>query len=131
MVIALLLAFSCTAINHLGLVAAVETTLSRWTRRDIEIPVINCPKCLTFWAVLTAGFLSSAEPVGTLALALLMAWLARWLNLFMGAVDVLYDKIYETLYNAGGGDNPLPAGRQEDTTAGLPKDPFSEVPDLW
>lgn len=131
MVIALLLTFCCTAINHLGLVGAVETALSRWTRRSVALPIVNCPKCFTFWAVLTAGILSSAEPVSTLAIALLMSWTAIWLNLIMGAIDILYAKIYETLYSAGGVDDSLPAGRQEDTTTDTAPHTYSEVPDVW
>lgn len=97
---ALMITFSATAINHLGLVAAVEKVIAR------PLPVINCPKCLSFWATLTYGCSvccdSIAAPPSVLphlfALSLLCAWLAIWLDLAMGIIDHLYIKVYDTLY---------------------------------
>jgi len=112
--------FSSVAINHLGLVAAVEKVIAR------RLPVIDCPKCLTFWATLVYGLLNEwiatgTQPLGTCAVAnfipdvpsptrclslftihfslsLLCAWLAIWLDLLMGIIDQLYIKVYDTFY---------------------------------
>ena len=51
-----------TAVNHLGLIQAVEE------RIDKSIPIVNCHKCLSFWATLaycvatstTAGLFSAS-----------------------------------------------------------------------
>ena len=37
--------FVCTAVNHLGLIETIEGIIKR------EIPVVNCPRCLTCWSV--------------------------------------------------------------------------------
>lgn len=95
--------FICTAVNHLGLVADVESVIKR------EIPVVNCVRCLTFWAVLGYGlgceiFFTTTDHfehiLEMLAISFLSAWAAIWLDLCMGAIDKLYSKIYDTLYSA-------------------------------
>ena len=84
---------ACTAANHLGLVKAVEDVI-RW-----RLPVVGCPKCLTFWSVL-AYLACSGERSAPLILAtsFLAAYTAIWLELLMAIIDSLYDRIYDTLY---------------------------------
>ena len=105
---ALMITFSATAINHLGLVAAVEEVIAR------RLPVINCPKCLSFWATLTYGCFVCCNSIAALpsalprlfALSLLCAWLAVWLDLAMGIIDHLYIKVYDTFYPTTTPTNP-------------------------
>lgn len=87
-----MLAFSCVAANHLGLVAAIEKVLGE------EIPIVNCPKCFTFWAVLLATLFSGWNVIAALAVSFLCAWSAIWLDLLMGIIDYLYIKVYDTFY---------------------------------
>lgn len=97
---ALMITFSATAINHLGLVAAVEEMF------DSRLPIVNCPKCLSFWATLTYGCSVCCDSIAALpsalphlfAISLLCAWLAVWLDLAMGIIDHLYIKVYDTFY---------------------------------
>ena len=88
--------FVCTAVNHLGLIQAIEA-LARH-----RLPVLNCIKCLTFWSIsaygFSVGFGSAEAAIKTLARAVLAAWSAIWLDLFMGIIDMLYVKVYDTLY---------------------------------
>lgn len=95
----LLILFSCVAANHLGLVAAIEKAISR------RLPVINCPKCLSFWATLIYGCsiccnsvaaIPSAIP-SVLALSFLAAYAAIWLELIMFSIDTLYNSIYDKI----------------------------------
>lgn len=103
--------FACTAVNHLGMVKAIEKVIKH------EIPVVNCVKCLTFWSVLVYGTIAHYSlfsfngnldfslftfhsSLTVLAISFLSAWAAIWLDLCMGAVDQLYTKIYDTLYPA-------------------------------
>ena len=103
----LMITFSVVAVNHLGLVAAIERTLKH------RLPIVNCPKCMVFWTVLVYGILTGNHSVGTnelvsadhfedilemLAAALLCAWAAIWLELFMGFIDQLYLKLYDAIY---------------------------------
>ena len=111
--------FSAVAANHLGLVAAVERVLGH------SIPVVNCPKCLTFWSVLAYGLAAEMPDSGAACLpsvtatALLCAYLASWLELLMGFADTLYNRIYEQIYPTA--DTPA------DDQAGA----GGSVPGLW
>ena len=92
----LMITFSAVAVNHLGLVAAIERTVKH------RLPIADCPKCLTFWAVIGYGALSGHDRLGDVidvcAVALLAAWAAIWLELFMGFIDKLYLRAYEQIY---------------------------------
>ena len=95
----LMIVFSATAANHLGLVAAAESIVRH------RLPVLNCPKCAAFWLVLsTAVALQNrhfhpnpsfeiplpppSSPLGQ----------AIWLDLLMGIIDQLYTKLYDKIY---------------------------------
>ena len=99
---------ACTSANHLGLIAAVENVLHR------RLPVVNCPKCFTFWstlAYLLACFLvgDDALPKGgpiaahlpavprMLAVSFLAAYSALWLELIMYFIDTIYNSIYDNI----------------------------------
>lgn len=91
--------FACTAVNHLELIKTIEGIIKR------EIPVVNCPKCLTFWSVLAYGIYVSEVNFQDiafvlprlLAISLLCSYLAIWLELIMYAIDTLYNRIYGIL----------------------------------
>jgi len=100
---------ACTSANHLGLIAAVESLLHR------RLPVVNCPKCFTFWstlAYLLACFLMGGDaplrgsgPITVhlsavprmLAVAFLAAYSALWLELIMYFTDTIYNSIYDNI----------------------------------
>lgn len=108
----LMIVFSATAANHLGLVAAAEIVVRH------RLPILNCPKCAAFWLVLAYGFGCEIYFAAThhfvdtndmvayhfehilelFAAAFLSAWSAIWLDLFMGIIDQLYTKLYDTFY---------------------------------
>ena len=93
--------FVCTAVNHLGLISAIERVIKH------SLPVINCPKCLTYWSVLLYSITTvpcdfsqglTILPL-LLAMSLLCSYLAIWLELIMYAIDTLYNKIYGIIEN--------------------------------
>jgi hypothetical protein len=88
----LLVIFGCVAANHLGFIEAVESVLKA------ELPVFNCPKCLTFWATLFTMFPSHGL-IMTFATAFAAAYAALWLELALGFIDKLYLSAYETFIN--------------------------------
>ena len=96
----LMIVFSATAANHLGLVAAAESVVRH------RLPVLNCPKCAAFWLVLIYGCSVCCDSIAALpptilkvfAAAFLSAWSAVWLDLLMGIIDQLYIKVYDTFY---------------------------------
>ena len=97
----LMIVFSATAANHLGLVAAAESVFRH------RLPVLNCPKCAAFWSVIVYGvaveiyfsLFTLHFSLTVLATAFLSAWSAIWLDLFMGIIDQLYIKVYDTIYS--------------------------------
>jgi hypothetical protein len=96
----LMIVFSATAANHLGLVAAAESVVRH------RLPVLNCPKCAAFWLVLIYGCSVCCDSIAALppaiseilAAAFISAWSAIWLDLLMGIIDQLYIKVYDTFY---------------------------------
>ena len=103
--------FACTAANHLGLIAAVERVIRH------QLPVVNCPKCLTCWSILayglaTAPCLTTQAVARLLAISLLCSYLAIWLELLMYAIDTLYNRIYVRI------ENISQEGRDEDNSGG-------------
>ncbi len=96
----LMIVFSATAANHLGLVAAAESVVRH------RLPVLNCPKCAAFWSVIVYGVAVANSSLFTLhsslqilAAAFLSAWSAIWLDLLMGIIDQLYTKLYDKIYS--------------------------------
>ena len=84
----------CTLANHMGLVEAVEDKLG------IELPIINCCKCATFWSTLTYYITGGASILASLFVAFLLAYSAVWLELLLGLIDKLYGYLYEQIYGA-------------------------------
>ena len=115
----LMIVFSATAANHLGLVAVAESVARH------RLPVLNCPKCAAFWSVIVYGIAEANFSLFTLhssltvlAAAFLSAWSAIWLDLLMGIIDQLYIKLYDKIY---------PATNTPDTDALDTADPMSDV----
>lgn len=117
--------FACTAANHLGLVQAMEERIGR------SIPIVNCPKCFSFWMTLayciatgiipTAPFSvcgGSAAAIHALAISFLASWLAIWTELFMGIIDKIYMNIYEKTYTDPENDNKTAADADGGNSAG-------------
>lgn len=90
--------FFGVTVNHLGLIEAVEKVIKH------RLPIINCPRCLTFWGTLAYGLSGdgmTAHPSvlsRLLAISILCSYLAMWLELIEGFIDTLYDKLYEQIY---------------------------------
>lgn len=89
-----LLVFSCVAVNHLGLIAAAEERLHR------RLPVLNCSKCLSFWTVLSTTVISGWHMPEAMAISFACAYIAMWIELAMGFVDLMYYSAYEKIYTA-------------------------------
>ena len=84
--------FVCVTANHLGLIKAIEEELER------ELPILNCCKCFTFWVTLPYTLIVTRSPFTSLAISFLCSYLAIWLELLEGYVDVLYNKLYGKIY---------------------------------
>ena len=87
-----MLMVSATMANHMGLIEAVEKTIG------FNLPIINCPKCSSFWLTLCYTLLCGATVIHSVAISFLMAYLAVWFNLILGLADRLYNWIYESAF---------------------------------
>ncbi len=93
-----MLVFACVSANHLGLIEAMERAIRH------RIPIANCPKCFTFWSVLFTTYLTGWNMIAALAISFLCAYLAIWLELLMAFIDLIFQKLYETIYPNTGTD---------------------------
>lgn len=89
--------FIAVTMNHLGLITEIERVTGR------RLIVLNCPKCASFWLVLAYGLLRtesvSGQFVQILAISFLCAYLASWLELMEGLIDILFMWLYEKIYS--------------------------------
>ena len=88
--------FVCVTMNHLGLIKAIEE------RVDREFPILNCPKCSSFWATLVymSWHVGFSDIPYMLAVSFLTCYIAIWIELFEGYIDTLYLKLYDKIYNS-------------------------------
>lgn len=94
-----LLVLSATLANHLGLVEAVEGVIQH------RLPIVDCPKCCSFWCVLCYTLFSGCGLIASVAMSFMSAYAAVWLVLLYGYVDTLYNKLYEDIYTKDAGDD--------------------------
>lgn len=106
--------FVSVTVNHLGLIGKLEEMLGK-------LPILDCPKCLTFWSVIVyelwcVGF---SDIPTMLAISFLASYAAIWLELFEGYIDTLYLRLYDKIYDTK--DNTLTAADFDgDTTGTMP-----------
>ena len=92
--------FACVTANHLGLVSAAEGVVGA------KLPIVNCPKCCSFWCVLTYQLVTDCNPLTSLAVSFLASYVAIWLELCEGFIDSLYLTLYEKIYSEPEYDTP-------------------------
>ena len=101
----------CTTANHLGLIGAIKKVTG-----CNRLYVLDCPKCLTFWCVLVYGLSGdgmAANPsclARLLAISILSAYIAIWLELLESIIDRLYDYIYGKIYSTADSSDDDAAG---------------------
>ena len=83
--------FVCVTMNHLGLIGKIEEI-------NGKLPILNCPKCSSFWGVMLYMLVTTRHIIVSLAISFLCSYLAIWLELFEGYVDTLYNKLYDKIY---------------------------------
>lgn len=84
--------------NHMGLIDAIETTIGR------KVPILNCPKCSSFWFVAILCSFHCLNPIAVLTTSFLASYASIWLELLMGIIDALYLKAYEKIYPTNDND---------------------------
>ena len=87
--------FVCVSVNHLGLISAIEKRIGK------HLIVLNCCKCLSFWATFTYSIIFHTPTIPTLAISFLAAYAAVWLELLMYRIDTLYLICYAKISKSG------------------------------
>ena len=112
--------FIAAAVNHLGLIAAIERVVKR------RLLVLNCSKCLAFWLALAYFLLGRHSVIDSAAAAFAGAYLAVWAELLMYFVDSLYLMIYGKISNGKASDNEA-ATTTAATAGGNPGNTVSQL----
>lgn len=92
------LLFIFTAANHMGLVNEMERIINH------KIPIVDCPKCATFWSTLIYLIWSTKDYIGAMAMSFFFAYSALWVELAMCAIDNFYLKVYEKFISNAASD---------------------------
>lgn len=114
MTYAVVIMFICTAMNHMGLVEAIEDELG------YELPVIGCTKCSTFWCCFAYLLFTRKALLMPIATAFCLSYLSVWLELLMGFIDTQYEKCYEKIYDYHRNGEAPADGHKGDTQDALP-----------
>lgn len=84
----------CTLFNHMGLCEAIEKVIKH------KIPIINCVKCFTFWSCLIYMILTKYDILLSLFIAFIMSYISLWLEMILGYMTMIYNKIYDEIYTS-------------------------------
>lgn len=88
--------FVCVTMNHLGLIGKIEEILGK-------LPILNCPKCSSFWATLVYCLWGMCHGYGefitSLAISFFASYSAIWLELFEAYLDKFYIRIYDKIFS--------------------------------
>ena len=92
--------FVCVTMNHLGLIGTIEGVMGK------RLPILNCPKCSSFWLTVVCGIgkMGFQEIPSLLAVSFLASYLSIWLEMLEGYVDTIYLKCYEKIYPSADND---------------------------
>lgn len=73
---------------HMGLTEAVARIL---------LKVAKCPKCCSFWTVLTALVLMGCDLTAAAVLSVIMAYSSHWFGILLHLMNELYDDVWVRL----------------------------------
>ena len=82
----------CVLANHLGLIEGVEGVIRT------KLPIINCPKCSTFWFASTYMVITSDSIICAIVYALFLAYASIWMEMLFGLIDKQYDKLFAQIF---------------------------------
>lgn len=89
-----LITISCVLFIQMGLYGAIETLL------HIKMPIVSCPKCLTWWVCLLYLATHEYGIVDCVATSFIASYVASWLSLLYDSLAILYNYIYEQINKA-------------------------------
>ena len=113
-----MLILSCVLANHMGIISAIEEKIKH------ELLILNCVKCCSFWAVYIYLLFNNVSIIEAFATAFISSYIAIWLELLFGFIDVCYENIFSKIYKGSTETNNAEANTS-DTDA---KDSENELP---
>ena len=88
---AVLLTVSCVLFVQMGLSHAIQETVGFRSR------ILSCPRCCTFWTVLSYMLLTRHGTLLSVAASFLSSYSATWLALIYDALARFYNTCYEAI----------------------------------
>lgn len=79
---------AATMIQHMGLAQAVARIVTK---------ILSCHVCLTFWSCLGLSLMNGNEPVATVALSIIMAYLSSWFVMLLVLINDKSEELWEKL----------------------------------
>jgi len=94
-----MITFSCVMFIHMELVDAL---LKVYGVEDRNVPIITCPKCLSFQCVFWFLLLTGHNVIVCIATAFFASYCAIWFDLLLGLMDSWYEHIYKRITEESG-----------------------------
>ena len=88
---AALITVSCVLFIQMGLSKAIQDFL------HIDVGIVSCPKCCTFWICLCHFVLHDYGIIESVAASFIASYAATWLALVYDALAILYNYCYEQI----------------------------------
>nr|DAG80426.1 MAG TPA: hypothetical protein [Bacteriophage sp.] len=79
---------------HMGLSEKIQEIL------HINISLLRCVKCLSFQLSLIVLLCNGYGILSSICCSFIFAYLALWIELLLGYLSTLYDKLYEQIYTS-------------------------------
>lgn len=86
-----LLIISCVLFVEMGLSQAIQNIIK------VNLIILSCPKCLTFWSILLYCILNSYGFIICLATSFISSYIALWLVLLYDFLAIIYNRSYEKI----------------------------------
>ena len=85
----------CVLFIQMGLSDAIQRIFK------VKLVILSCPKCLTFWSVLTYCIIMHFGIINCLATSFISSYISLWLVLLYDIIAVKYNKYYEDINQEG------------------------------
>lgn len=86
-----LLIIICVLFIQMGLSEAIQNIIK------VNIIILSCPKCMTFWCVLLYCLINKYNIIVCLATSFISSYIALWLVLLYDFLAIKYNKCYENI----------------------------------
>lgn len=90
--LACIVTVSAVLFIHLGLSETIQRII------HLKVQPLNCSKCLSFWSVLLVLLYHRYNLLYSVGVSFISAYAALWMELSLGLLSNLYDKLYGKIY---------------------------------